>query len=122
MYTEEILDLYAEKPNYGVLNSKTHSADRENPVCGDEINVELDIENGIVKDAKYTNKKGCFVTVVSASALTEKIKGMKVEDIMKLTKKDIDELLGKEIIETRIKCELLPLEAIKKAITEENSK
>ena len=48
----------------------------------------MKIENDIVKDVKYTNKKGCFVTVIAASALTEKIKGMKIEDIMKLQKKD----------------------------------
>lgn len=116
MYSEEILDIYADKLNQGILDSKTHQAEHENPVCGDEIKVELEIKDGIIKDAKYTNKKGCFITVISASVLTEKIKGMKVEDIKKMSKKDIDELLGTKIIETRIKCELLPLEAIKKAI------
>ena len=116
MYSEEILDLYTEKPNQGHLDNKTHEAEHDNPTCGDEIHVELEIKNGIVKDVKYTNKKGCFVTVISASAITEKIKGMKIEEIKKLSKEDIDNLLGTKIIETRIKCELLPLEAIKKAI------
>ena len=118
MYSEELLDLYAEKPNVGHLKKKTNEADHDNPVCGDNLHIELDIQDGIIKDAKYVDKKGCFVSIISASALTEEIKGMKTEDVLKLSKKDIDELLGKEIIETRIKCELLPLEAIKKAIIE----
>ncbi|MCA9487741.1 MAG: iron-sulfur cluster assembly scaffold protein [Nanoarchaeota archaeon] len=116
MYKEEILDLYAEKPNYGPLKNKTHSAILENPSCGDEIHLDLKVENGKIIDAKYTNKKGCFVTIVSASAITEKIKGMTLEEVKKLSKKDIDKLLGIKIIETRIACELLPLEAIKEAI------
>lgn len=116
MYSEDILDLYSSRPNEGILKTKTHEASHENPICGDEITIQLKIKNGIIKDAKYKNKKGCFITIISASSLTEKIKGMKVESVLKMTKKDIDELLGREIIETRIKCELLPLEAIKKAI------
>ena len=116
MYSEEILELYTEKPNQGLLKSKTHEAKHNNPVCGDEIHVELEIEENIVKDVRYTNKKGCFITIISASAITEKIKGMNIKNIKQLSKKDIDKLLGTKIIETRIKCELLPLEAIKKAI------
>ena len=52
--------------------------------------------------------------MISAAALTEKIKRMKVENALKLNKKDLDKLLGINIIPTRIKCELLPLEALKK--------
>jgi len=121
MYSEEILELYAEKQNQGHLKNPTHNAKHDNPVCGDEIKVELQIENNIIKDAKYTNKKNCFVTVISASLLTEKIKGMTTKDVLKLTKEDLDNFLGTKIIETRIKCELLPLEAIKKAIIKANS-
>ena len=116
MYSEEIIDLYSERPYNGVLGLKTHEASHDNPVCGDRIHVELLIEDGVVKDARYTNRKGCFVTVISASLLMDKIRGMNIEDIKKLNKKDIDDLIGKEIIETRIKCELLPLEAVKKAV------
>lgn len=116
MYKEELLDLYAKKPNYGRLKSKTHSASMKNLSCGDELKVEIEIKNNKIVDVKYTDKKGCFVTIISASVLTEKIKGMKVDEIFKITKKDIDKLLGLHVIETRIKCQLLPLEAIKTAL------
>ena len=116
MYSEEIMEIYSEKPNYGLLESKTNSSVKTNPSCGDEFNVDLVIEDGKIKDVGYTDKKNCFVTMLSASVLTEKIKGMKVEDVLKLNKENIDEMIGEKVIETRISCELLPLEAIKKAI------
>lgn len=116
MYPEEVMDLYSERPNYGRLKTSSVSANKVNPSCGDELNVDLIIENGILKEIGYTDKKGCFVTLLAASVLTEKIKGMKIEDIKKMNKKDIDKLLGEKVIETRVSCELLPLEAIKKAI------
>jgi nitrogen fixation protein NifU and related proteins len=119
MYSEEILDLYSQRPNVGFLEDKTHEGNQDNPTCGDEIHVELKIEKGIIKDIKYTNKKNCFVTILSVSVLTEKIKGMNVEEVKNLTKEDIDKMIGKKIIETRIKCELMPLEAIKKALENE---
>lgn len=118
MYSEEILDLYAEKPNYGKLSSKTHEAEHVNPICGDHFKVELEVEDDVVKDVKYTSNKSCFIASLSSCVVSEMIKGMKVSDVLKLSKKDIDNLLGKEIIETRIKCELLFLEAVKKAIIE----
>lgn len=116
MYLEEVMELYGERPNYGRLIKSSVSANEINPACGDELDVDLVVENGIIKDVGYTNKKGCFVTLIAASVLTEKIKGMKVEDVKKINKNDIDKLLGEKVIETRISCELLPLEAIKKAI------
>ena len=116
MYSEEILDLCAAKPNQGELKTKTHEADLDQPYCGDHIHVELEIENDKIKDVKYKNKKQCFVTVMAASVLTEKIKEMSVEEVLKLKKEDLDEMIGSKVIETRIRCELLPLEAIQEAL------
>lgn len=114
-FKEEILDIYSEKPNFGKLKNKTHKAKLKNPICGDIINVELIIQNDVIKDAKYTGN-GCVISTISASLLTEKIKGMKIEEVNTLTAEDINSLLGTKIISTRIKCALLPLEAIKKCL------
>lgn len=116
MYSDEVLELYSEKENYGLLESKTNSSVETNPSCGDEFNVDLVIEAGKIKDIGYTDKKNCFVTMISAAVLAEKIKGMSVDEVLKLKKEDVDRLLGEKVIETRISCEVLPLEAIKKAI------
>jgi nitrogen fixation NifU-like protein len=113
LYKEELLEIYSEKPNYGKLKNKTHELKLRNPICDDEITLELKIKNGKIIDAKFYGVN-CFVTTVSSSVLTEKIKGMKVEDALKLTKKDIDEWLGIKITPGRIRCELLALDALKK--------
>ena len=113
MYKEEIMELYSEKPNFGNLENKTHSAKNHNPACDDKIEVQLIIENGKIKDAKFSGKT-CFISTVSSSVLMEKIKGLTLEKAKQLSKKDIDKFLGIKVIPTRIKCELLALEALRK--------
>lgn len=113
IYKEEIMEIYSEKPNFGKIQDKTHSAKLKNPGCEDEFTIELKIEDGKIKDARF-HGKGCVISTVSACILLDKIKGMKLDDAKKLSKKDIDKLLGIEIIPTRIKCELLPLETLRR--------
>ena len=113
IYKEHILEIYESKLNQGHLASKTHELKHKNPVCNDEITLELEVKDGKIIDAKF-NGITCFISTIAASALTEKIKGMKIEDIKKITKEDMDKFIGSEIIPTRIACELMPLEALKK--------
>lgn len=113
IYKTHILELYSEKPNFGKLKDKTHTVSHKNPLCNDEITIELKIKDNKIINAKF-HGISCFVSTVSASALLNKIKGMTIDEIKKLSKKYIDNLLGIEITHTRAKCELLPLEALKK--------
>lgn len=117
MYKEELLDLYSEKLNYGSLdkNEKTHEGESYNPACDDKIHIELSVKDGKIIDARF-NGKACFISTVSACVLTEKIKGIDVKDALNLNKANLDKFLDMKIIETRIKCELLPLEALKEAL------
>lgn len=113
IYKRHLLDLYSEQKNFGELKGKTHEIKSKNPTCTDEITLELKIKNKKILDAKFHGKL-CFISAVSAEVLIEKIKGMKINDIKKLNKQDIDRFLGVEIIETRVGCELFPLETLKK--------
>jgi nitrogen fixation NifU-like protein len=113
LYRERIIDLYANKKNFGKLNGRTHEIKHKNPFCDDEIVIELKVEKGKIVDAKFSGRT-CFVSAVSAEVLMEKIKGMKVEKLDSLSKKDIDEALGFEINATRAGCEVFPLDALKK--------
>jgi len=113
IYKEEIMDIYSEKPNFGHLKEKTHEGKRTNPGCEDEFTIELNIKNNKIVNAKF-HGKGCVISTVSTSVLLEKIKGKTLLEVQNLNKKDIDEFLGIEIIPTRIKCELLPLEIIRR--------
>ncbi|MBU2612715.1 MAG: iron-sulfur cluster assembly scaffold protein [Nanoarchaeota archaeon] len=113
MYKEEIMEIYLEKPNFGKLKEKTHSAKLKNPSCHDEFTIELNIKEGKIKEAGFYGE-GCVISTISTALFTKKIKGMNLEDAKKLTKKDIDKIIGIEVIQTKINCELLPLEILRR--------
>lgn len=115
MYSEEILDLYKNPDNMGCLTDPTHVCRRTNPLCGDEVRIELEVKNGIIKDVKFQSS-GCVLSVVSASLLTSKIKGMAVADVENLGRSDIEKMFEVSIRPVRLKCVLLPLDAILQAL------
>lgn len=116
MYREHLIELYKSPNNYGTLDEKaTHKAMEHNMNCGDEISIELLVKNGIVADAKF-NGSGCVMSIVSASMLTDKLKGMKILDVKSLGREDVLKLMKVRLSPARIKCALLPLEALKKAL------
>lgn len=117
MYREHILDLFKNPHNFGNLDNKTHEHFGNNPLCGDEIKIELQIEEDKVKDIKFSGK-GCAISMASASLLTDKVKGMPVQETLKMTKDDILELMMIPIGPVRLKCALLCLDTLKEALNE----
>ena len=115
IYREHILELYKSPRNYGDLKNPSHKATEYNSLCGDEITIQLSVKNNIVKDVKFSGS-GCVISLVSASLLTDKIKGMEVQDLKKLNKDDVLKLINVKLTPSRIKCALLALEATKKAL------
>ena len=115
MYREQIIELYKNPLNFGKLENPTNSQKEYNPLCGDEIEISIISENNKIKDIKFTGE-GCAISMASASLITEEIKGMDFDKVKNMTLKEIINLLKIPISTTRIKCALLPLEAIKKAI------
>ena len=119
MYKEQILELYKNPNNFGELNNFTHEYHEFNQICGDEIIVQLIIENEKVKDVKF-NGAGCAISIASASLITDYVKNKDIKEISKLNIEDIKKLLGIEISPGRVKCATLCLEAIKRALNKEN--
>jgi nitrogen fixation NifU-like protein len=115
MYQENIIDLYKHPKNKGMLESPTHEYSKNNPLCGDEISIQLIIEDNKIKDVKFLGE-GCAISIASVSMLTDKIKRMDIEVINNLTKDDILEMLHIPISTARIKCALLSLETVKGAL------
>ena len=113
LYRELILDHYKHPRNRGTLDPHDFSFEDENPLCGDElrIDVRLDDERR-VKEVAFTGK-GCAISQASASLLTESIVGKSVDEIKQLGKDDILDLLGIELGPTRLKCALLSLKVLK---------
>jgi len=115
IYQERILQHSATPHNFGRLPTATNKIVLDNPLCGDKIQMEVEILGGIVKNVMFTGK-GCAISKASASLLTEKVKGMKIEELRKWDKTSIIEILGIDLGPNRLKCALLPLEALQKLI------
>lgn len=115
IYTEMILDLYKNPRNKGVLETPTNNFSKKNPLCGDEITIQLEIKENKINDVKFSGQ-GCAISQASASLLTEKIKNMSIEEVKNLNKEDILNLLHIDISPGRLKCALLPLDTLKGAL------
>ena len=92
-YRDYILDHYRSPRNFGHLDRVDASAEDLNPLCGDTITMELQVDDGKVSDVRFSGK-GCAISQASASMLTEEIKGMKLEDVARLSKDVVLENVG----------------------------
>jgi nitrogen fixation protein NifU and related proteins len=114
-YRDFILDHYRNPRNFGHLTDPDASAEDLNPLCGDQIRMEFDVDDaGVVRDVRFSGK-GCAISQASASMLTETIKGMPLEEIAKLSKDVVLENVGIGISPTRLKCATLGLRVAKSA-------
>ena len=83
LYREIILDHYKNPRNRGELAPPAVSAEGHNPLCGDEIQVYLLVENGVVSDVRIAGQ-GCSISQSSASMMSAAVKGKSVDDVRKL--------------------------------------
>jgi len=113
-YRDYILDHYRNPRNFGSLDRCDASAEDVNPLCGDQIKMELQVDGGKVSDVRFSGK-GCAISQASASMLTEGVKGMTLAEIAKLTKDAVLENVGIGISPTRLKCATLGLRVLKSA-------
>jgi nitrogen fixation NifU-like protein len=113
---QEIILHHSENPhNFGRMPSATKKIVLDNPLCGDVIQMEVEVVDGAIKNAMFTGK-GCAISQASASLLTDAVKGKTVSELRKWDKTSIMKMLGVELGPNRLKCALLPLEALQKMI------
>ena len=115
LYADEILDHYKHPRHFGHLDDPSLVFHDTNPFCGDEITLELKIEDGRVADVSFTGQ-GCAISRAAASMMSEEIIGKSLEELKGWDKESILDLLGIEVGPVRIKCALLPLKALKAAV------
>lgn len=111
IYRENILDHYRNPRNKGKLESCSFRHQEHNPVCGDRIELFITLTNGSVAGASFMGE-GCAISQASVSMLSDKIKGMRVEELHGITKEGVLGMLGIRVGIVRLKCALLPLKAL----------
>jgi nitrogen fixation NifU-like protein len=112
MYREYILDHYKNPRNFGRLEHADISHEENNPLCGDVIGMDFRVRDEVIEDVRF-HGRGCAISQASASLLTERLKGMSLEEARKIDKADVLEELGIEISPARLKCALLSLKVLK---------
>ena len=120
MYNEKVMDVFKNPKNVGEIENPSGIGTVGNESCGDIMQISLKIENNIIVDAKFKTF-GCAAAIATSSTATEMIKGMTVEDALKVTNKKVIECLG-GLPSQKIHCSVLAEEAIKKAIEDYRSK
>ena len=131
LYREVIMDHYRSPRNKGELANPTVSIDLNNPLCGDEITLQLEVENGTIKQARFSGQ-GCSISQASASMMTQQVQGKTVaeaEEMVERFKQMMhgDEEAGKPLgdalalhgvsrFPVRIKCALLSWEALERSL------
>ncbi|OGK39455.1 SUF system NifU family Fe-S cluster assembly protein [Candidatus Roizmanbacteria bacterium RIFCSPLOWO2_01_FULL_35_13] len=115
IYQEIILEHYKNPHNFGTIKDPTKKTSVSNPLCGDEIEMEIVFKKNKVSEIMFKGQ-GCAISQASASILTDFASGKSKDDLKKLDKNFMTKLLGIELGPNRIKCALLPLEALHKLI------
>ena len=116
LYRELIIEHYKHPSYRGKLEHSDISFADNNPLCGDHIEVNLNIdENDVVTDARFDGH-GCAISQASADLLMESIIGKSLPEIKTFTKQTVLDLLGIELGPVRLKCALLSLKARKAGV------
>ena len=113
-YREEILEHYTSPHHYGVLDDPDISHMEDNPLCGDRIRFDIDLEDDgqTIQDVRFSSV-GCAISKASASMLSDLIIGKRLDEVRDMTKDDMLEELGIDLGPVRLKCALLPLKVVK---------
>lgn len=137
LYRQVILDHTAHPKNKGVLDVATSQIELNNPTCGDVIQLQLQIEDQVIKDVRFDGH-GCSISMASASMMTDAIKGKTEKEAIETIAAFLELVQGEDVKENkkalgdaqmlagvakfpaRIKCATLAWKALERGIIEEN--
>jgi nitrogen fixation protein NifU and related proteins len=116
LYRDYILDHYKRPRNFGELDPHDLQALEHNPLCGDELAVQIRVKDDRIEDLRFQGH-GCAISQAAASIASEELKGMSLQEVGELDADWMIELLGIPVSATRRKCALLNLKVVKGAVT-----
>lgn len=133
LYRRVIMDHYQKPRNRGRIEEGAVTVDLNNPTCGDRVSVQMRVQDGTIEEAKFLGE-GCSISLASASMMTEAVRGLKVEEALRLVDlfsemmqgkdvdidqfplEDIEALSGVSKFPARIKCATLAWKALEKGL------
>jgi len=115
LYKDLLMDHYRHPRNRGVLKKPDLVSERYNPSCGDSIQFQGNVKAAILTDIAF-QAQGCVLSLATASILSEEAKNQPLEEILSWKKERLLSLIGMELGPVRIKCALLPLQALQEGI------
>lgn len=119
MYQEELIHHYRFPQNKGELSQPDFSSDEHNPSCGDSVSMQGHIKNGLLTALAF-NGKGCVISQATASLLTVLSKDKPIDEVLSYDTHTIKNIIKIEIGPMRLKCALLPLQALQQGIKKYN--
>jgi nitrogen fixation protein NifU and related proteins len=118
LYRDYILDHYKRPRNFGELEPHDLEAREHNPLCGDELGVQIVVRDDRIEDLRFQGH-GCAISQAAASIASEELKGMPLAEVAELGADWMIDLLGIPVSATRRKCALLNLKVVRGAVSGE---
>jgi len=117
LYRQLILDHYKHPHHFGELKNPDIKKTFFNSACGDKITITLRVKGRKIDRIQFTGE-GCAISMASASLLADEAEGKETGKILEMDLKTVTDLLQTDLTPSRVKCALLPLEAVQQSILE----
>jgi nitrogen fixation protein NifU and related proteins len=112
LFRENILDHYKNPRNQGTIEKADITYEDANPLCGDKLRMDFKLKDGVIEQVRFSGQ-GCSISQASASMLCERVEGQSLDEVKKISRDDVLEMLGIELGPVRLKCALLALKTLK---------
>lgn len=117
LYRQTILDRWRQPRFKGRLEQVSHYARQANPLCGDVIAWEVQVEDGRITEVAWQGE-GCAISLAAADLLAEKLIGLSIDEIQSFNQEVMTDLLGGQLPPARVNCGTLALQCVQKALVE----
>ena len=114
MYSEKVMEHFRNPRNVGEMENADGVGKVGNPVCGDIMELSIQVADGVITDAKFRTF-GCGAAIATSSMVTELVKGKTIEEAVRISNKAVAEALG-GLPPVKMHCSVLAEQALRSAI------